>query len=224
MRIELLYSDPALLVCVKPAGVLSQSDGAMDLSSILKAQEKRTFAQPAHRLDREAGGLVAVAGTQWAAAALSDSLAAGQWEKTYLAVVRGSPELPEDELRDLLFHDVRRNKTYVVVRPRRGVREAVLCYRALAQQDGLTLLSVKLLTGRTHQIRVQFSSRGMPLQGDGRYGGGSGPLALWSARLSLPHPGTGERMTFCAPPPDDSPWDLFSDVFTEKPTDWLMTI
>lgn len=214
MQINLLYADPTLLICIKPVGILSQSDGKEDLSALLRAQEGLSFVQPAHRLDREAGGIVALAPTSAAAAVLSRSLAKGEWKKTYLAILKGEPESPTGELRDLLFHDANRNKAFVVTRYRKGVRSAVLRYRTLAQQKGLTLLAVELQTGRTHQIRVQFSSRGTPLLGDGRYGGGTGQLALWSTRLVLPHPQTRKPMTFFAPPPEEGPWHFFRDEIT----------
>ena len=212
MDIKVIYEDADLLVCVKPRGVLSQSDGEKDLPALLKAQQGLAFLEPAHRLDREAGGLLALSKSPRAAAALSRSQQAGAWHKEYLAVLRGHPEEPAGELRDLLFRDMRKNRTYVVDRPRKGVRDAALRYETVAEREGATLARVTLLTGRTHQIRAQFSSRGLPLCGDGRYGGGGGELGLWCARLELPHPVSGEPLRFCAAPPREAPFDLFSDL------------
>lgn len=213
MPINIIYRDASILICVKPAGVLSQSDGREDLSALLLKQEQLTFAQPVHRLDREAGGLNAVALNSAAAAGLSRSIEEHAFHKRYCAILKGAPEISGGKLSDLLYHDVRRNKTYPVKRKRKGVKEAELCFHTLAQKNGLTLVSVALLTGRTHQIRVQFSSRGTPLLGDGRYGGGGGTMALWSAGLSFPHPVTGESLHFFLPPPQEEPWDIFTGEY-----------
>ena len=209
MEPSILAERAGLLVCVKPRGILSQPDGRAGLPDLLGRERPFSFLQPVTRLDREAGGLIALAASPEAAAALQKSLQAGAWEKEYLAVLRGAPAEPEGELRDWLYHDARKNRTFVVKSQRRGVREAVLRYRVLAPQGELTLVRVTLLTGRTHQIRAQFSARGLPLCGDGRYSGGGGPLGLWCARLALPEPGSGARLCFECPPPLEAPFDAF---------------
>ena len=119
---------------------------------------------------------------------------------------------------DLLYHDQRRNKTFVVTRQRKGVKAARLAYRVLASDGEQSLVEVRLFTGRTHQIRVQFASRRHPLTGDGRYGGGKAPnLGLWSWRLTVPHPDTGAAMTFTCPPPAQQPWNTgISAEFLQK--------
>ena len=139
------------------------------------------------------------------------AVAAHQVEKEYLAVLRGHPEEKEAELTDLLFRDAAKNKSYVVKRMRKGVREAKLSYRVLAETEELTLVRVRLHTGRTHQIRVQFASRGLPLLGDIRYGSKDPKCtaSLWSYRLALTHPLTGEKIDVCQPPPAQYPWNLF---------------
>ena len=167
-----------------------------------------------HRLDRETGGLMVYARTKNAAAAISKAIEEGRMQKEYLAVAEGEAPL-EGTLRDLLYRDAARNKSYVVKRMRKGVREAELRYERLAFREGLSLLRIQLKTGRSHQIRVQFASRGFPLVGDKKYGSTvrDAGLALWSTRLSLPHPGSGETLSAELPPPEIRPWTLFSDLF-----------
>ena len=133
----------------------------------------------------------------------------GQMQKTYLAVLTGCPAEKTGTLEDFLFHDRVKNKTYVVKRMRGGVKQARLHYEILAEKDGLSLARIRLETGRTHQIRVQFASRGYPLLGDGKYGSRDNrcACALWSFRLAFPD-GTGEAV-FEAQPPARFPWTLF---------------
>lgn len=222
--VTVLTCDRSLAVCVKPAGVLSEAGRPGSLPDRLSAFLRERGEQPdvyvVHRLDRDAGGLTVLARTPKAAAKLSAAVTAGAFEKEYFAVLRGRPEQPEAGLEDLLFHDSRVNKTFVVRRQRAGVRSAKLFYRVLAEAEAdggpLTLVQIRLITGRTHQIRAQFSARGLPLYGDARYGGGSGTLALWSCRLSFPHPETGYRVKYDQAPPDSAPWDLFRSVLQTK--------
>lgn len=140
---------------------------------------------PVHRLDREVGGLMVYARTSSAAGSLSKIIQQGNMKKEYLAVIKGTPEASGGIYEDLLLHDGKKNKSFVVKRLRTGVKKARLSYRVLDTLEGRSLVQIRLFTGRSHQIRVQFASRGMPLVGDGRYGGGSGKIALWSVRLSF---------------------------------------
>ena len=154
--------------------------------------------------------------TPTAAAALSRAMTEGSFGKAYYAVVHGRPAADAGEYTDLLYRDAKKNKSYVVKKARRGVREAKLMYETLSHAEDTpygpaALLRVRLFTGRTHQIRVQFASRGTPLLGDGRYGARDRcpALALFSCALSFPHPDGGRTMSFTLPPPDGEPWTFF---------------
>lgn len=213
----ILYQDTHLLLVEKPAGVLAQADAAGGDSLPRRLEEQGLPVLPVHRLDRATGGVMVYARTRPAAAALSQLV--GQHEvfcKEYLAVIVGCPQAMEGTMEDLLYHDVKRNKSFVVKRPRSGVRKASLSYRVLQTADTpegiFSLVRVRLHTGRTHQIRVQFASRGLPLAGDSRYGGiRSCPLALWSCRLTFPHPITDARVTGDSSPDLTAhPWKLFT--------------
>ena len=170
-----------------------------------------------HRLDRPAGGLIVCAKDSAAAAELSAAFSGRKTKKEYLAVVCGIPA-KEGRMEDLLFHDRRTNKTYIAKSVRKGVKKASLSYETLctAENEGkaFSLVRIRLETGRTHQIRVQFASRHLPLAGDGRYGSTlrNCPLALWSHFLSFPSPGTGETVSFrLVPDVSVFPWSLFGE-------------
>lgn len=214
MDIKILYEDEYLLFALKPVGVLSESDSQNSVLTLLKdALGKAVY--PVHRLDRDVGGVMVFAKTAECAAALSSMVAKNLIEKRYIAVVCGTPE-PSGVFEDLLFKDSSKNKTYVVKRKRKGVREAKLEYELKGKvKDGereLSLVEIKLHTGRTHQIRVQFSSRRMPVLGDGRYGGKSSKcnIALRSYQVSFEHPFKKEQICIRSDAPDEYPWNLFN--------------
>jgi len=211
--ISVVFEDKSIVVCIKPAGILSQPSPTCSESmlSLLSAQcGGEVF--PVHRLDRETAGLMVFARTQAAAAKLSAAIADKRFQKEYLCIVEGRPTEDTGALRDLLFKDSARGKSFVVQRMRKGVKEAVLDYALLSSNDTHSLLRVKLHTGRTHQIRVQFSSRKLPLAGDRKYGGSGSELALWSVSLSFPHPVTKKLLTFSQLPPAEGCWAAFGEA------------
>lgn len=207
---EILYADAHIAVAVKPAGVLSQDAGEHSMPGLLREQLGAEQVFLVHRLDRDVGGVMVYALSQKAAAGLSRAVQERTMEKRYLAVLRGIPEEEQATLEDLLFHDQRRNKTYVVDRPRKGVKDAKLEYTLLEKTEERSLVDILLHTGRTHQIRVQFASRQLPLVGDGKYGGKGGTLGLWCRSLTFPHPITGKVLSFSQNPPHAEPWSGFA--------------
>ena len=214
---KILYEDTHLLLIEKPMGVPSQEAEGDCIPHRLA--EQGYSVKVVHRLDKPTGGVMAYARTDTAAAKLSAMVGRhDRFQKEYLAVVQGVPAVSEGTYTDLLYHDVRLNKSYVVKRGRKGVREAKLDYSVLetvtTDEGTFSLVRVRLHTGRTHQIRVQFASRKMPLYGDNRYGGVKGAcLGLWSHRLTLPHPITGESLTAVSTPNwSVAPWCYFKQA------------
>lgn len=178
---EILYSDPSLAVCIKPVGLDSESEVPTALKEILGGE-----IYPIHRLDKNVGGVMVYARTKQAAFALSKTVQEGSMVKEYVAMVHGMP--PETgDWEDLLFKDSRKNKVFVVKKQRAGVRSARLEFQRLTAGE-TSLVHIRLHTGRSHQIRVQFSSRGFPLVGDHKYGSRDDrtePM-LFSWRITFP--------------------------------------
>lgn len=206
---QILFEDNEIIVCVKPVGVLSQSGKAGEASMLtLLSEHTGGDIYPIHRLDKNVGGVMVYAKSSRAAASLSKQVAEHSFIKEYYAIVHGELEEKSVVLEDLLFKDSHKNKVFVVKRMRKGVKKAKLEYTVSAesQLDGeaITLVHVRLHTGRTHQIRVQFASRKHPLLGDSRYGAKDGQkdIALWSHRISFVHPSSSTQMDFSADMPE----------------------
>lgn len=209
---EILYQDKRILVAVKPAGVLSTDEpGGMPQLLRQALGDTQACIRTVHRLDRVVGGVMVFARSRMAASILSCQMRERQFRKQYLAVVHGRPVDTTGVMTDLLFRDTYAGKTVVVSHPGKGVQPARLEYTVLDTQNGMSLVSVVLETGRTHQIRVQFASRCLPLAGDRKYGTDDGcPIGLWSCGLQFFHPESGEPLAFFHRPPDELPWTQFS--------------
>ena len=206
---ELIYQDADIVVCIKPARVLSTDEpgGVPDLVREALGDPKADV-RTVHRLDRVVSGLMVLARNAKAASELSRQIRENEFEKEYMAVLHGCPVEEQGTLRDLLGRDKARKMTYVASEPAKGVQEAVLHYQLQNTANGFSKVRIQLETGRTHQIRVQFSSRGLPLVGERKYSELNDPceIALWSYRLAFTHPKTGKRMEFTHEPPVDYPW------------------
>ena len=212
---ELLYLDQDIIVCIKPNRVLS-TDEPGGLPDLLREHLKDPGAdiRTVHRLDRVVGGVMVVARNSKSASELSRQVREDVFQKEYLAVVHGVPEMRSGRLTDLLSRDKARKMTMVASEPGKGVQEAILDYQILSSADDRALIKVLLRTGRTHQIRVQFSSRGLPLIGERKYSTIEEPceIALWSYKIGFNHPRTGEWMDFIHDPPSCYPWDTFCKI------------
>ena len=205
--IDIVYADADIVVCIKPARVLS-TDEPGGLPELLRAELGTRDFRTVHRLDRVVSGLMVVARNAAAASDLSRQIRDGSFRKEYQAVLHGCPEAEQGTLTDLLGRDKARKMTFVADAPGKDIQEAVLDYWLLSQKDNLSSVRIRLHTGRTHQIRVQFASRGLPLVGERKYSQLDDPceIALWSCRLGFVHPVTGQNMKFTQEPPRVYPW------------------
>ena len=207
---ELIYQDEDIVVCVKPARVLSTDEpGGMPelVRQALGTEDVRTV----HRLDRVVSGLMVLARNAQAASDLSRQIREDTFQKEYQAVIHGTPAEDAGRLCDLLLRDKARKMTMVATEPGKGVQPASLRYQVLKKNADMSLVQIALETGRTHQIRVQFASRGLPLVGERKYSTleDDCEIALWSYRLAFSHPKTGAPMEFTLEPPADYPWSAF---------------
>ena len=206
---ELVYVDKDIIVCIKPARVLSTDEPGGVPGLVRDALgEPKADIRTVHRLDRVVSGLMVLARNAKSASELSRQIRDGEFRKEYLAVVHGVPSEEAGTFRDLLGRDKARRMTFVAQEMAKGIQEAVLDYEVQWQRESLCCARIRLHTGRTHQIRVQFASRGMPLVGERKYSLLEDPceIALWSCYLGFTHPATGEVMAFYRDPPQRYPW------------------
>ena len=222
MKIPILYEDNHLLVVEKPVNIPVQGDDSRDkdLLTLLKEDLKVRYNKPGnvylglvHRLDRPVGGVMVFAKTSKAASRLSDVIRKNELDRKYLAVVRGVPKKKQAQLEHYLYKDTQKNKVYAVSASRANAKKALLDYEMIGSAEQLSLLSVRLHTGRSHQIRVQLSETGCPLYGDQKYGQHVNrpgqQIALWANILEFPHPTTKELIRVESQPPNEYPWNLW---------------
>jgi 23S rRNA pseudouridine1911/1915/1917 synthase len=217
--IKVIYEDNHLLVVEKPINIPVQADdsGDLDFLTMLKDYIRNKYNKPGnvylglvHRLDRPVGGIMVFAKTSKAASRLGEQIRTRQFQKEYLAVVLGKLDKQEDTLVDNLYKDTKHN---MVVVSDKG-KEAILSYKVIKFKDNLSLVKILLTTGRSHQIRVQFSSRNHPLYGDQRYNKDAKvgeQIALWAYKVSFIHPTTKKPLTLVSSIPNTSPWKKFID-------------
>lgn len=222
--IQVIYEDNHIIVVEKPFNIPTQEDesGDLDLLSMVKEYVRVKYNKPGeayigmvHRLDRVAGGVMVFARTGKAASRLSEQIRNRTFEKEYLTVVEGRLRSDSAHLTDHLLKDNNSNIVRVVPKEHPGAKEAKLSYELLERKEDLVLLQVQLHTGRPHQIRVQFSSRGCPIWGDGKYSSAyksKKGIALWSHKITFEHPTKKEKMTFGSIPPMAPPWDIFRSI------------
>ncbi|WP_088548411.1 RluA family pseudouridine synthase [Paenibacillus aquistagni] len=222
-RIPILYEDNHILVVEKPVNILSQADSTQDedMLSLLKADLKLRYHKPGnvylglvHRLDRPVGGAMVFAKTSKAASRLSDTVRKHELGKEYAAVVHGTPSQKNGTLVHSLLKNERTNTVKAVPNGTAGSKLAKLDYETIGTHEQLSLVRIHLHTGRPHQIRVQMNEIGCPLYGDQKYGAqvnrAGQQIALWSIKLSFPHPTTKEWMTFYSAPPEAYPWNQWT--------------
>ncbi len=223
-NLTILYEDNHLLVVLKEQNIPTQADksGDDDLLSKVKRYVKNTYDKPGeafvglvHRLDRPTGGVMVFAKTSKCASRLAEQLKDGSFQKKYLAVVVGTPKNRQGRLVNYLLKDEKNNIVKAVPALIEGAKKAELDYKVVESTSQVSLVDIKLLTGRSHQARVQMQQIGTPIFGDVRYGGDTlakgHNLALWAYELRFYHPTTKMPMVFVAEPPTEKiPWKFFN--------------
>ena len=219
--IKVIFEDNHILVVEKPVNIPVQEDDSKDddLLSLLKDYIKVKYDKPGnvylglvHRLDRPVGGVMVFAKTSKAASRLSDQIRTNSFKKVYSAIIVNSNLPSSSTLTDYLLKNTKTNTVTCVKENTKDSKKAVLHYRVLSKINDLTLVKIQLETGRSHQIRVQFSSRNAPLWGDQRYNKDAKPgqqIALWASSLTILHPTSKEEMTFTSEMPSSYPWNIF---------------
>lgn len=217
-KINIIYEDNHILVVEKPINIPVQEDSTkdIDLLTILKKYLKEKYNKPGnvylglvHRLDRPVGGVMVFAKTSKAASRLSKNITTNDFHKIYYAVVTGNLK-KEDKLVDYLKKDTKNNMSYIT-NSKEG-KMSILAYNLVAKKDNLNLVKINLLTGRSHQIRVQFASRNNPLVGDQKYNikeKNNTQIALFAQSITFPHPITKELLTYTLPLPNRYPFNIF---------------
>ena len=212
MKLNVIYEDNHIIVVEKPYGVPTQADvtNALDMQSMVKEYVKEKYNKPGnvfvgivHRLDRNVGGIMVFARTSKAASRLSEEIRSRRFKKTYLAWVNGKFKNKVGMFKDYLLKDEVKNLVKVVAKGVKDAKEAILDYEVIEEKEDMSLVKINLHTGRSHQIRVQFSSRGHALIGDKKYGGNEGNnISLWAYKVSFKHPVKDEIMEFVLEPND----------------------
>ena len=223
-NLDVLYEDNHIIVVVKPVNIPSQGDktGDIDMLSIIKDYLIKKYNKPGdaylglvHRLDRPTGGVMVFAKTSKAASRLSEQVRNHEFKKSYLAIVDGKMEQDKGTFKDYLLKNEKTNLSKVVPKETKNAKEAILDYEVVKYNDeiNMSVVKVDLHTGRHHQIRVQFASRGHSLNGDQKYGtrGRGKQLCLWAYKLSFKHPTTKEELTFENYPEPIGSWSILKD-------------
>lgn len=228
MKLNVLYEDNHLLIVEKIRNMPVQEDASGDLDLLNAAKDFliKKYNKPGdaflglvHRLDRPVGGVVLFAKTSKAASRISNEIRLNRFKRNYLTIVRGIPKEKKGRLTDYLLKDRRTNTSSVVSSKTKNAKKAILDYEVIAtdQKENLSLLSVKLQTGRSHQIRVQLSHFSYPIYGDQKYGQHVNKpgqqIALWASEISIKHPTKDEIVTVAYNPPPEYPWSLFSSFY-----------
>lgn len=218
--LNVIYEDNHIIVVEKPVNIASQADktGDIDMLTMVKEYIKEKYNKPGnvyvglvHRLDRPVGGIMVFAKTSKAASRLSESIRTKEFQKTYLAVVHNENLKAEDVFEDYLYKNEALNKSMVVSKEKHGSKFSRLNYKTLKTDNNLSLVEIKLETGRHHQIRVQFSSRGNSLYGDQKYGKGPAntQIALWAYKIEFKHPTQDKVLIFECKPKAIGIWEKF---------------